>query len=693
MEKTPEASRQLIKGEVALRIEQDPSTAASGVATPEQSSVTFHVQVASFSVPENAKELQEKLSAAFNVPATVHNNKTTGMTQVRLGEFFRREDARQLLDDLMVSGYSDAFIVSDMAAAGRGAGRLALRGPDNLFRLSVTGFLFLPSSAEGFISVDGKPYRGSFDVWLNNRERITVVNQLAMEEYLPGVVPAELSPVLYPEFAALAAQTIAARTYALKNMGRYRAEGFDLTNDTRTQVYDGVSREHAVTNDIVRRTSGIAIYYQNNLIDAMYMSTCGGRTEDFAKVYDAPSVPYLQSVFCTIEGTFEKGEIIIDGSTQFIEPFTADNVSPANRNIVLAGVLGITGPGECCCPDFLTGSLERDEAVRWVENAARIAGKSSPGRPFPGEKGVTRSAFLLHAAESFFGADGIRKRISPNDMHYYTAHLKDGILTPEPVRYALSYLMQHGLWRPNPDNTVRPDAPILRGDAIALLVNWVEAARPGLLRRGTFREALRDNPGDPDTRIITARMGNTTQEFQISGNPYLFRIDAGQRTPVRSLRLIGAENIAFFVNRNGVIEIIEAELNPTGAASDRFSSAAVWNTRILRSSADEKLRSLAGDIGSLRDIRPHRIGDSGRAVRIEVIGSRKSAVINGYRVRNALGLKDTLFTITREYGPDGNVATFIFSGRGWGHGVGLCQVGAFGMARAGRSAVEILKTY
>ena len=61
-----------------------------------------------------------------------------------------------------------------------------------------------------------------------------------MEEYLPGVVPAEMSPTTYPEFAALAAQSIVARTYALKHLGQYRAQGFDLTNDTRTQVYGGV---------------------------------------------------------------------------------------------------------------------------------------------------------------------------------------------------------------------------------------------------------------------------------------------------------------------------------------------------------------------------------------------------------------------------------------------------------------------
>jgi len=109
--------------------------------------------------------------------------------------------------------------------------------------------------------------------------------------------------------------------------------------------------------------------------------------------------------------------------------------------------------------------------------------------------------------------------------------------------------------------------------------------------------------------------------------------------------------------------------------------------------AAEKLKDIAGPIGEIMDLKPSRTGNSGRAVQIQIIGSRNSTVINGYKVRNALGLKDTLFIITREYNPDGSIAGFTFHGHGWGHGVGLCQVGAFGMARAGHSYEEILKTY
>jgi stage II sporulation protein D len=80
-------------------------------------------------------------------------------------------------------------------------------------------------------------------------------------------------------------------------------------------------------------------------------------------------------------------------------------------------------------------------------------------------------------------------------------------------------------------------------------------------------------------------------------------------------------------------------------------------------------------------------------VQLEIIGSRGSVVVNGYKARGALGLRDTLYTLSRVRDNDGSISSFTFDGRGWGHGIGLCQTGAVGMAKAGRSAEEILMTY
>jgi stage II sporulation protein D len=278
-------------------------------------------------------------------------------------------------------------------------------------------------------------------------------------------------------------------------------------------------------------------------------------------------------------------------------------------------------------------------------------------------------------------------------MQYYMGNLKDGDAVPEPARYALSYLMQAGLWRPNSDNTVRPDTPIQRSDALSMLLNWIEFARPDILRKGTFVTAKPSDAGSVSNSTLRIKWGNRTQEFQLSENPYLFRLDLGRITPVSSLRILGNEKLSFHLNPSGTIDFLEIELSPNGASSDRYSPFANWDVTLDRSVVAEKLLSLTGNIGQLRDLKPARLGNSGRVVQIQIIGSRSSVVVNGYKARNALGLKDIPLTFTREYNPDGSIASFTFHGRGWGHGVGLCQVGAFGMARAGHSYEEILKTY
>jgi stage II sporulation protein D (peptidoglycan lytic transglycosylase) len=62
-------------------------------------------------------------------------------------------------------------------------------------------------------------------------------------------------------------------------------------------------------------------------------------------------------------------------------------------------------------------------------------------------------------------------------------------------------------------------------------------------------------------------------------------------------------------------------------------------------------------------------------------------------VKSALGLKDSLFVLDRERDRRGRIEAFVFIGHGWGHGVGLCQTGAYGLAREGEDFESILKTY
>jgi stage II sporulation protein D len=370
----------------------------------------------------------------------------------------------------------------------------------------------------------------------------------------------------------------------------------------------------------------------------------------------------------------------------------ADDGGIVNRNLEFARVLGILEEDGNLSAAYLAAPASRSEITHWVNAAAKIAERQPVASALVPDLG-TRAGFFQYAAETFFGTAEIKRRVSPRDVQYFIGNLKDGEAVVQPARQALAYLIQNGLWRPNADNTVQPNEPIRRADALSLLVRWMESVRPGILRKGTFVSA---NSGTDETTsdpAINIKWGNNTKEFRLSRDSYLFRIDPGRITPVDSLKVIGNEKLSFHADPEGVIDFLEIELSPTGASSDRYSPAAAWDTTLSRSAIAEKLRGMAGSIGTFRDLKPFEIGESGRAVKIQIIGSRNSVVLNGYKVRNALGLRDTLFTITREHSPDGTIASFTFHGRGYGHGVGLCQVGAFGMARAGRSYEEILKHY
>jgi stage II sporulation protein D len=132
---------------------------------------------------------------------------------------------------------------------------------------------------------------------------------------------------------------------------------------------------------------------------------------------------------------------------------------------------------------------------------------------------------------------------------------------------------------------------------------------------------------------------------------------------------------------------------PNGAAPDRFSAYSNWTETLSPAAAQSRLGRAAAGVGTLLDLRVRARGASRRVTDLELVGTGGTAHVRGGRVRTALALREQLFVIDRVHDEAGRVKTFVITGRGWGHGVGLCQVGAFGMARAGMSHEKILKAY
>jgi hypothetical protein len=117
-------------------------------------------------------------------------------------------------------------------------------------------------------------YTGALQIVPKGGANVLPVNLLAMEDYLKGVVPAEMPP--YWGVEALKAQAIAARTYAIGRVGR--AGDFDLRASESDQAYSGLTDQRAESNAAVEGTRGQVLTYQGQLITAFYMASDGGHT-------------------------------------------------------------------------------------------------------------------------------------------------------------------------------------------------------------------------------------------------------------------------------------------------------------------------------------------------------------------------------------------------------------------------------
>jgi stage II sporulation protein D len=121
---------------------------------------------------------------------------------------------------------------------------------------------------------------------------IRVVNDVGLESYLFGVVPAEMPGSWATE--ALRAQAIVARSYALTS--RRPSEPFDVYADTRSQMYRGVAGESARATDAVRATRAVVVKAGASIAHTLFSSSSGGRTAAVEEIFGGPPVLYLQSV-------------------------------------------------------------------------------------------------------------------------------------------------------------------------------------------------------------------------------------------------------------------------------------------------------------------------------------------------------------------------------------------------------------
>lgn len=128
------------------------------------------------------------------------------------------------------------------------------------------------------IAVNKKFYRSAIIISLSSKNKLNVINELSVEDYLKGVLPKEADGGSNLE--TLKVQAVISRSYVLKNLGRHYKDGFDVCSTVHCQVYGGASCENAVCNRAVIETEGEVVTYENDIAQTLFHANCGGFTED-----------------------------------------------------------------------------------------------------------------------------------------------------------------------------------------------------------------------------------------------------------------------------------------------------------------------------------------------------------------------------------------------------------------------------
>jgi stage II sporulation protein D len=615
-----------------------------------------------------ARALREKVSQ--RVTAQEGEGGAEGVFQVRAGDFLTRGDALSFIKKVNGLGIREAWIIREEVSAAENQPRWVTVN-DQLISLSADASIyFIPATTESFLSFGGRTYRGIL-VLRGSRKGLILVNILNLEEYLKGVVPGELPPSYFNELEAQKAQAIAARTYALKNLGQFNDLGFDLMATPASQVYLGLSAESPLSSRAVEETRGEVAVYGGKLINALYMSTCGGATEDVEAMFEGGPVPYLKSTECVDEREDAAWTI----KSPLIFPAVAVNGRTVSQHLAYLAALGVL-PLESA-PESWKETAEAAEVQGWIGKAAALLGKKS-ARPASESVLLDFPALARLMAESFDWQERVDNLMRKAEAE----RVLEGIagLKPE-ERGPLAYFLVTGLY-PEAENLADRNRRPTRAEA-AYYIFKVLATYKDFAGQGTIH-GLRAGR-------LTVHADGGDKEFELTSALLLFRDLEGSAAPASVLDLEAGDLIKW-VASEGKIRFLQIVSSPVGNVLDYASQFHRWQTRISRDDLEARINQYY-PIGRLVDIVPGKRGASRRVLEMTIIGQESQVQVKGLKIRQVLNLRDNLFVVDRQPAADGRVAVFVFSGQGWGHGVGLCQVGAFRMAQKGASYEEILKKY
>jgi stage II sporulation protein D len=615
-----------------------------------------------------ADELRSRISGTVYVEEDTENT-AGGVFEVRVGDFLTRTAALAGVKTLNDAGWKDVWIVREDITEQESKpiwmlleNRLQPLGRDSII-------YFIPSNPQSFLSFNGRSYRGFF-ILRGTPMGVVLINVLNLEDYLKSVVPGEINPDQFNAIEALKAQAVAARTYAVKNMGQFKDYGYDLVDTPRSQFYSGMGAEHPLSTQAVEETRGEVMRYKGELINALYMSTCGGRTEDVDNVFPGTPSPYLKSVECTYE---KQPEWPLDVKTPVV-PILVDG---RNANLDVAFLVSLNVIPLGVEPVDFKQNAPFDEALGWIRSSRKLLGVKADGfAPEPVPVTFVNLAKIL--VRAFGWEERVSKLMLPSEVDFLMKGLPQ---VQGKDRGPLAYCLQTGIF-PSGLKAGDPLRPASRAE-LAMALGKILSTEKDFTQAGIFRSAAKG--------AIEVGQDFERKTLRLSPHLYLLRNLDGDDSFASHLTLLGGEKVRW-IEREGEVASLEVFYPPNSNVLDRSSRYNRWQVQRTAKELEAKIGQNY-NLGRLVDMSVKSRGTSGRATELEIQGTDNTVTVRGFQIREVLGLRDTLFVIDKSYDESGRVSGYTFSGRGWGHGVGLCQVGAYGMAIAGASYRDILKKY
>ncbi len=575
-------------------------------------------------------EICKKMLAKFtDENVSVNYVRKRNLYFVHFGPYASLSEASATKDLLKMNGFNDVYISSFNGPVKKKHMLYLITAEYDKYPLhndSVT----LKSKQP--ITIEGKRYRGKLQIRVNG-DRFNIINIVDIEQYLRGVVPAEMGGTLYPQIEALKAQAVAARTYVYYNLGQFKSLGFDICASQSCQVYKGINVEQDRTDRAVEATRGEIITYRGKPINALFTAFCGGETENVENVFEGGPVPYLKSVKC--------GGLNGDWISQTLT--AAITLKPLESSYAETPPLAVARMYE-------DGFLKRERLGHLNDTATLV--------------------FCRNFFSSVLSKCGIplpKTKLKDSSLKNIAEYLSMVLLDTDDTTDLLSSGL---LLQPCPDIPAR-------------VIDIVAIAE-------TIREVLNQEQ-PPQLKFKVVDKDFLDQDLAVD---FLFFAAGKQLIPASTVRIRFGDRIRYLEKpgRKGiaVVEVLTQESQ--GTVNDSFVSSYRWFRFLPIDQLSTQVNRYV-KVGQLTDISIEKITATGRVAAIKVIGTAGSGIIRGLKIRWALGGKENKFKLFKRMSRDGKLLGVYLSGSAWGHGVGMCQVGAFGMATKGYTYIDILKHY